>query len=138
MQPRTTLSRLGKYKPKSSTLEITEAEITGTRDLHEDKYSYPRHISQLKSPSHRGYRNTVSRIAPLPKTCNLPSSSTHSQVNAAVNILQYQLSDRISQQNHLASVRHSLKRRLQAAKAKGDRELVDLLNDEFQQLKTSA
>ncbi len=137
MKPRTTLSGLGNYQPEPSTLEITETEITGIYNQQERRYPYPRHISQLESPSHRGYRNTVSRIASLPKTCNLPASQSGTEVNIAVNILQYQLSDRSLRQNHLDNMRRSLKRRLQAAQASGDRHLIDLLNDEFKPLKTS-
>ena len=137
MKSRTTRSGLGNYKPEPSTLEITETEIIGTHNQQESHSPYPRHISRLKSQSHRGYRNTVNRIASLPKICNLPTSQSSQKVNAAVNILQYQLSDRLARQNHLNNIRHSLKRRLQAAEASGDRHLIDLLNDEFKQLKTS-
>ena len=137
MKFRTTISGLRNYKPESSTLEITEAEITGTYNQQTNKYSYPRHISQLESPPHRGYRNTVSHIASLPKICNLPATQGSEKVNAAVNILQYQLNDCASRQNHLNNMRRSLKRRLQIAEANGNKNLIDLLNDEFKQLKTS-
>ena len=95
MKSRTTRSGLGNYKPEPSTLEITETEIIGTHNQPESHSPYPRHISRLKSQSHRGHRNTVSRIASLPKICNLPTSQSSQKVNAAVNILQYQLSDRL-------------------------------------------
>ena len=132
MKSITTLSGLGNYQPKPSTLEITETEITGTYNQQERRYPYPRHISQFKSPSHRGYKDTVSRIASLPKTCNLSTFQGSPEViNAAINILQYQLSDRQARQNHLNNMRRSLKRRMQAAQATGDQNLIDLLNDEF-------
>ncbi len=125
------------YQPESTTLEITETEITGIYDQHQRRYPYPRHIAQFESSSHRGSRNTVSQIAILPKSCNLSRSQGSSKVNGAVDILQYQLGDRLTRQNHIDNMRRSLQRRLQAAKASGDKDLIDLLNDEFKQLKTS-
>jgi hypothetical protein len=136
MKSRNTLSSLG-YQPEPTTLEITETEITGIYNRHQRKYPYPRHIVQVESPSHRGIKNTVNRIAVLPKSCNLKPAQGTPEVNGAVSILQYQLSDRASRQNHLDNMRRSLQRRLHAAEASGDQQLLDLLNDEFNQLKTS-
>jgi hypothetical protein len=136
MKSRSTLSSVG-YQLEPTTLEITETEITGIYDRHQRKYPYPRHIVRVESPSHRGIKNTVNRIAVLPKSCNLDPSQDTPEVNGAVNILQYQLSDRASRQNHLNNMRRSLQNRLHAAEASGDRQLIDLLNDEFKQLKTS-
>jgi hypothetical protein len=137
MKSRSTLSSLGNYQPEPTTLEITETEISGIYNRHQRKYPYPRHIAQVESPSHRGDKITVSQISVLPKSCNLKPCQGISQVNEAVDILQYQLSDRISQQKHLDNMRRSLQRRLQAAEVSGNKKLIDLLNDEFKQFKTS-
>ncbi|MGF1539893.1 MAG: hypothetical protein ACFCU5_05475 [Pleurocapsa sp.] len=136
MKFKTALSNLGNYYPEPTTLEINETEITGIYHKNQQKYSYPRHITQLESPSHRGSSNTVSQITVLPKICNLSLSPGKPRVNAAVDILQYQLSDRALRQNHFDNMRRSLQRRLQAAKASGNKELIDLLNEEVKQLKT--
>lgn len=137
MKSRSTLSSWGNYQPEPTTLEITETQIIGTYNRQQRQYPYPRHIAQFESPSHRGSRNTLSQIAILPKSCNLALSGGNSEVNEVVDILQYQLNDRAIRQNHLDNMRRSLERRLQAAEASGNKNLINLLNDEFKQLKTS-
>ena len=116
----------------SPFLEIVEKKIL-SRSRHQNRpYSYPRHIAQWESSSHRG--DNISRIGIPPKTCKIQNAKTSATANLAVDILQYQLSDRITQKIHLESVRRSLEKRLQIAKEKGDCRLVTLLEDEFEQL----
>jgi hypothetical protein len=118
----------------NSFLEVTEGEITGQYKHKSHKHFFPRHIAQFESPSHRGLKNSIPKTGMLPKICHLTPAKADGETNLAVNILRYQLSDRAAQQNHLESVRSSLEKRLQRAKAKGDRQLISLLEDEFKQL----
>lgn len=130
------------YRPKASTLEVREKDILDwnkpecmasfRRQNH--KYPYPRHISQLESLSHRGYSNGISSVSSLPQTCALKTASEKQEVNLAVEILKYQLSDREAKQAHLNSVRRNLQRRLQVAKNNGNNRLVNLLQQEYQEL----
>ncbi|GAB4523464.1 MAG: hypothetical protein Tsb0014_01020 [Pleurocapsa sp.] len=121
----------------NSFLEITEGEITGQYRHKTNKHSSVRHIAQFESQSHRGLRNSIPKTGMLPKICHLTPAKANEEANLAVNILRYQLSDRAAQETHLESVRRSLEKRLQRAKAQGDRQLISLLEDEFKQLEIS-
>lgn len=108
--------------------EIIEAEITDWRSKHR----LPRHISAVESKPHRGGHN-LSRINYLPKVCQI-NTNGQTKANPALDILKYQLSDRISQQKHLENLRYNLQHRLQVAKAQGNNHLVNILQDEYKQL----
>ena len=80
----------------------------------------PRHISVRETNSHRR-RGTFSQIDCIPRMCHLKPAP---ESNIAVDILRYQLSDRPTQQKHLANVRCNLRHRLSVAQANGNTELV--------------
>lgn len=114
----------GKYKS-----EIINSEIT---DWSEGHRQLPRHISVPEIKSHRG-RYNLNRIDYAPRVCRIDTYKP-STTNFALDILKYQLSDRAAQQKHLENLRSNLQRRLQAAQAKGDSQLINILQDEYQQL----
>lgn len=122
------------YKPKASILEIRETDLLDPVRPTNHKYFYPRHISQLESPSHKRYGNGISNFYSLPTSCALNKVQETQQGSIAVEILKYQLSDREAKQAHLNSVRHNLERRLQVAKNNGNERLVNLLQQEYQEL----
>lgn len=117
-----------KYKHCS---EIVETEFSDWQS----KTYLPRHMSAPETKSHRGKRN-ANRIGNMPKVCHI-ELARQNQANLAVNILKYQLSDCPSRQKHLENLRHNLEHRLQVAKSQGNSQLLDILQDEYQQLKTS-
>lgn len=92
----------------------------------------PRHISSIDSESYNC--SNWSKLQTL-SACPLVSQSPTS--NAAWNILKYQLSDRPSQQKHLANLQSNLKHRLSVARVQGNERLVQILQEEFQQLHNS-
>ena len=110
-----------------------EAEIT---DWHR-KHRLPRHISALETKSHRDRHSlNSSRIDCLPKVCQI-NTDEQKTANLALDILKYQLSDRIAQQKHLENIRSNLQHRLEVATAQGNQYLINILKDEYQQLETS-
>lgn len=117
-----------KQKLKSETIRT---EIT---DWQHRPLQLPRHISVPEIKTYRGTH--ANQIDYIPRACPLDNSQP-AQTNLAWDLLKYQLSDRAAQQQHLANLRSNLQHRLQVAQAKGDRKLVDILQDEFQQLETA-
>ena len=95
----------------------------------------PRHICVPETRSHRD-RHNPSRINYAPRACQLEAEGQE-QVNLAVNILKYQLGDNTFRQKHSENILHNLKYRLQIAKSQGNNQLLDILQDEYQQLETS-
>ena len=117
----------------SPTIEITESEITSHNRKHNWKATYPRHLCRRESQFHRSPGAIFQDGLAKPKTCHISCNNSE-----ALNILKYQLVDREVKKAHLENVRRNLDRRLQKAKARGDRKLIDLLNQESQQLELKA
>ena len=111
--------------------ETIDSEIV---DWH-SQHRLPRHISALTTQSHRGKGNSGKHngVFSQPKACAIDACQPQ-QTNAALNILKYQLSDRASLQKHHGNLLANLKHRLQKAKDRGDSQLWNLLQDEYQQL----
>lgn len=100
------------------------------------KQKLPRHIFCLES---KGYQADIATRSS--KMCPefLAKSDRHQQetINLAVYILKYQLNDHASRQKHRENVCYSLKYRLSLAYAKGNRELVNILQAEARQLEAT-
>ena len=123
------------FKGYDRQSEIVETEIS---DWQSDRH-LPRHLSVPETQSHRGRYDLGKNLAKtnyLPRVCRL-NSERQNRASLAVDILKYQLGDRVSQQKHLENLRHNLERRLQVAKSQGNSELLNILQDEYEQLKTS-
>ncbi len=115
------------------TMEITEKEITRHNRRHTWQSNYPRHLRPRESQFHRSPGAIFHNGLAKPKTCHISCNSSE-----ALNILKYQLIDQQVKQAHLENVRRNLNRRLQKAKARGDQQLINLLNQESQQLELKA
>ena len=112
--------------------EIIETEISDWQSSH----SLPHHRSILETKSHRNRYPNFNPINYVPRVCRI-NPKPEDQINTAIDILKYQLSDRDSRQKHLENVRFSLQHRLQVARATGNNQLIDILQAESQQLETS-
>ena len=125
-----------KNKYELSNLEMTEKEISRRHQGQNFHPSYPRHIASVSAKSHRNGRQTTHQTRFLPKTCQLEKSqpAVAKEINIALEVLRYQLNDKQAKQIHLENVRNNLEKRLQAAKASGNYNLVALLQKESQQL----
>jgi hypothetical protein len=128
------------YEKTSPTLEVTESEIVGKYRGQTYNVAYPRHIAvpdAIVNLSYRGVpyfigktgttRDALERqiscegMAPLGDR-KLPTDTSRRKVldNAA--------------KSHLANIHRSLEHRIQVAKAKGDENLIRLLEAESKQL----
>jgi hypothetical protein len=117
-------------------LEIAEIVITSPKHRVNSAEIRPRHTNFLESQFHRGFKNYHLEKRIQPKVCQINSFVEQQEINLAVDILKYQMSDRLTQQNHFNNVRRNLEKRLQSAKASNNKTLIDLLEKEFQQLET--
>lgn len=126
------------YEKEPSILEMKEAEIGGKYRGKNWQYRYPRHIPPLKPKlmlQYRGvsystrpsvavdhYEQRVSRDKVPQKICSVP-------LRKPVKISLNQTT-----KTHLDNMRRNLERRLQIAEARGDQNLVSLLQKEYIQL----
>ena len=95
------------------------------------KPKLPRHISTLESLGHAKANNSQLKVN---NKCSLSSDTeVEKALDLAVNILRYQLEDS-SRQKHLSNLHRNLQNRLAVAIATKNEELVELLQQEFQQL----
>ena len=129
-------SRFYKNKYELSSLEITDKEINNRYQRQNFAPSYPRHITSVSVKSHRTGQQMTYQNHFLPKTCELIQSkpAVNRETHIALEVLRYQLNDKKAKQTHLENVRHSLEKRLHAAKVSGNHHLVALLQKESQQL----
>jgi len=93
----------------------------------------PRHLNSIESPAHS--RKNISSPFQI-RQCPLKQEREAAATNLAVNILQYQLQDRVSQQ-HFKNLRSNLQYRLQVAIAAKNEPLITMLQQEFEQLQIS-
>jgi hypothetical protein len=125
-------SVLHQYEP--ANLEIAEIAIASPKHRINSAEIRPRHTTFLESQSHRGFKNYHLEERTQPKVCHINSFVDRQEINLAVDILKYQMSDRLTQQNHFNNVRRNLKKRFESAKASNNKTLISLLEKEFQQL----
>lgn len=123
------------YKREPLSLEVSEGEIVGKYRGREYHCRYPRHVPKLKPKPRLQYRGLAYQTCPLIQTeaslnaqlaaiaraCGQLPQTENKQIEQAVEI-------------HRENVRRNLDRRLEVAKAKGNRELVQLLEKECEQL----
>lgn len=96
----------------------------------------PRHISCLESKNYRQSGN-LNQAIQIRTSCSTDLAGDKTEeINLAVNILKYQLNDRVSKEKHLENVRRNLQHRLEVAKATKNCQLVTILQEEFRQLET--
>ena len=101
-----------------------------------EKLRLPRHISALESKTHSS-TDRLGKTKHKTKISSQNSSDRGNQaIELAVGISRYQLSYP-SQQKHLENLHRNLKHRLKVAVARGDSQLVSILQEEFRQLETN-
>lgn len=110
-------------------MEIRESEITSNNRRQAWKPNYPRHLRSRESQFHRSPGAIFHDGLAKPKTCRISCNPSE-----ALNILKYQLIDQQVKKAHLENARRNLNRRLKKAQARGDQQLINLLNQESQQL----
>lgn len=124
-----------KYNEKPLNFESIEGENFGKYRSHQTTYRYPRHIAQLQpkilqyggvlystqswATSHQGSQNTENSQVCVCSLSQAPLRKPKMTTTAEI---------------HLENLRQNLERRLQVAKSKGDEDLINLLEREYQQL----
>lgn len=123
------------YIGEPSTLEVTEGEIGGLYRGQNWRFHYAKHMPEplpSQNLQYRGvaYRNSQPAVPVLSK-----------QEESVTPIARWQWSNRHKREvldeltrSHLQNIRRSLEHRLQVAKAKGDEQLVRMLEKESEQL----
>ena len=116
-------------------LEVAEGEIGGTYRGQQWKSNYVRHIPEPAPVHNLRYRGIAYRTgkptAAIPKTVEQPVPVRWHQTLVTCN--QREVLDELTN-NHMRNICRSLEHRLAVAKAKGDDNLIQLLEAESQQL----
>ena len=118
-------SRSANCPEKSYLFEVMGTEIS-------TRVKLPRHISCWETESHHNLKKP-NRIKQLSQTCRLNARQSEA-TNLAVNMIKYQLKDRLLRQKHFQNVQYNLQHRLEVAQATGNSQLVSILQEEFKQL----
>ncbi|MEM8720043.1 MAG: hypothetical protein AAGE84_12130 [Cyanobacteria bacterium P01_G01_bin.39] len=118
-------NRLYQMRVEKIDLEINNRET---------KLRLPRHISCLENRSYSATsRSTITEK--IPHACSLELDSNRVEaINLAVDIIKYQLHDRLCQQKHLENILVNLRHRIEVASATGNAQLVNILQQEFSEL----
>ncbi|HBB33372.1 MAG TPA: hypothetical protein DDZ80_21875 [Cyanobacteria bacterium UBA8803] len=125
-----------KYEARPSVLEVTEGEIGGTYRGQQWRFHYPRHIPEPLPVHDLKWRGVAYRTGQATLTEPI-------QVAQAVAIAATKLTftggshTKVVDETaniHLKNIQRSLEHRLQVAKAKGDENLVRLLEKESEQM----
>lgn len=124
------------YEPNTTSIEFEEKQIGGKYRGQNWHCKYPRHIPHLKPKIYRQYRGIAYSTLPIPleemstasETLTL-AEQTYCRVYKPQRVNSNQSANR-----HLENMRRSLERRLAAAKAKGDKNLINMLEEESKQL----
>ena len=118
-------------------LQVEQGEVGGQYRGKNWRYQYPRHIPQVQPRENLRYRGLTMDRSPL--SCQRrgigepEQAATPNWCSVSIRPSQVLTSHEMTQR-HLAHLHSNLERRLQVAKAKGDNQLVALLNHESQQL----
>ena len=128
------------YKPNPPALELTEGEIGGKYRGANWKHHYPRHIPVPQPMVDLKYRGVayctgdpvdVEAVFLRRRYASAEASATPEEMSTVGS--RQRVMDKLTN-THLANIRQNLERRLQAAKAKGDRNLISLLEAEAKQI----
>lgn len=128
------------YKPNPPALELTEGKIGGKYQGANWKDHYPRHIPVPQPQVDLKYRGVayctgdpidVEAIRLQRRHTSAAASATKSATPTVSS--RQKVMDELSD-THLANIRQNLEHRLQVAKAKGDQNLIRLLEAEAEQL----
>jgi hypothetical protein len=124
------------YEKELPILEMNDGEIGGKYRGQEWQERYPRHIPQLQPKLYRQYRGVAYSTRPIARAgevfvpqWNTTQDSCSVPIQKPAKIVVNEIS-----KTHLENIRQNLERRLQVAKANSDKNLIDLLEQEFQQL----
>lgn len=126
------------YEPHTPATEMVEGELGGQYRGTSWKQRYPRHIPVPKPAVGLKYRGaSYCSGHPIDVEASLLRRSYQATTNTksgSINHRQKVLEE--LNHVHIANIRQNLEHRLQVARAKGDRELIQMLEVEANQLMT--
>lgn len=123
------------YKDAPSALEVAEGEIGGRYRGNNWRFHYLRHIPEpppVHNLKYRGvpYRTGQSAVAELTEVAQPVAAVTRQTLPL---LQKHEVLDEIMS-SHLRNIQRSLEHRLQVARAKGDQNLVRLLEAESERM----
>jgi len=119
------------YEYENSNIEFDQGETGGKYRGREWHCRYPKHMFHLKPKIYRQYRGVAYSTCPTTLSNSMvhPVMKNYCQVEP-----QVQMQKHTSDQIHWENMRKSLERRIAAAQARGDLELIHLLEKESREL----
>lgn len=124
------------YEANFPPTDVVEREVTGKYRGQPCHFSYPRHIP-TPQPSHTMRYRGLAYTAGEPKTLTemgVSSTFTQTQATSPPMAIACQLQQEKLGQIHCANLRRILERRRKAAQARGDENLLKMLDLEAQQI----
>jgi len=126
------------YEPETIPFETTEGEVGGKYRGQPWRYHYPRHIPELPPKLWLQYRGVRYSKRPVVQSSQrpeklIPAVTPHSEFPSPPHFTT-QKEETEAEQVHLESIRRNLERRISVAKAKGNEQLVSMLEQEYQDL----
>lgn len=116
------------------TIDMLEGDIGGTYRGQPWRLRYPRHIPEVEPIADLKYRGVPYRTGqPAQADARVPPPAAVWQPAASIPKCPKTLVSETAK-IHRANLYHNLERRMQAAIARGDKKLLQLLESEFQQL----
>ncbi len=131
------------YESSAPNIEVSEGDINGQYRGVNWKQRYPRHIPVPQPVVGLKYRGASYNIGhPIDIEASLMRRQYAETAKTQLGAGKSQVSTRSSRQRaleelnhtHIANIRQNLEHRLQVARAKGDQQLIQMLEAEAQQL----
>lgn len=118
-----------KYENSSPVLEVTEGEIGGTYRGQHWRHHYVRHIPEPAFVQDMKYRGVAYRTSQPAIAVSTAAMTSRRTVSANHRRDREKELDEVTR-THMSNIRSSLERRMQVAKARGDENLIHLLEQE--------
>ncbi len=122
------------YETESSSLEVQSGGVGGKYRGREWNYKYPRHIPDLKRKIYKQYRGVAYGSRPVVKTYATITKEGDRKNNCCPVKIKYYSAAEQAAKIHLENITRNLERRIEVAKAKGDKQLINLLEKESKEL----
>ncbi|MCW6035390.1 DUF4278 domain-containing protein [Spirulina subsalsa FACHB-351] len=124
------------YQRQPLSLEVSEGELSGKYRGQSYNYRYPRHIPTLQTKPPLKYRGVAYQYCPMIQTENTLKAQLAAIAENCGNPAPVARLNRAQEtaQVHLYNMRRNLEYRLQVARARGDQNLIGMLEKESRQL----
>jgi hypothetical protein len=125
------------YDAEPATLEVTEGEIGGTYRGQNWKFHYVKHVPEPQPVHNLKWRGVAYRTdKPVEIQLTETVQPQSERVGTPASRMRVRAMDAATR-THLANIRSRLEHRLEVAKASGNKQLVQQLEEESKQMATS-